>query len=179
MLTDPIARQASESALKTIQQNDARRVHVTLVGGPDLNPGADGQARPVQACVYLVRVSQWTPPAIASATECMTPQSDANVLAFARRVVGPNRVEQVQLAGAESKESWVVVDADFSRHVIDYVPLKLSVKELDGNFPVAWLGATRIHNPLQRAVADAGSESKAAPAALTQGKPNLRRRGNP
>jgi len=105
-----------------------RVVHVTLLGGEHLNPGADGRARPVQLCVYLVTRSDWVPEDVWSDEDkCTKGANGDDVIVSERRVVAANRAQPVEMKMPSNEEGWLVVDPDFANASRTQAPLRLRV----------------------------------------------------
>ncbi len=101
-----------------------RQLHVTLVGGAQLN-NSGGGPRPVQVCLYVAREASWTPSTGLDDSLCV--QRGQEITAEARQVIAPGQVQQVLLPAAGSDPVWLLVDADFAAKPPGYAPLRIRV----------------------------------------------------
>jgi type VI secretion system VasD/TssJ family lipoprotein len=138
----------TQATLRMLRQESKpdRRVLVTLVGGHRLNPGSKGAARPVQVCVYLSSEANWIPPADVPEGACTTREKDNSLLASERRVLAPEQLLQLSFLAPGTRETWVVVDADFAERATDYRSLRMAVDNQEVVQVNAWLDTNRVSN---------------------------------
>jgi len=105
---------------------EPRRLHVTLVGSNRLNPGVNGDSRPVQSCIYIVRVADWVPMG-SNDSSCAGRDQDGSVLAASRHVIAPNQVLQFWIEVPRTGEIWLLADADYAQRPPNYAPLRVRI----------------------------------------------------
>jgi len=86
-----------------------------LLGGGALNMSADGVARPVQVCVYVVRNRDWEAPLIRHQSTCVESSADANVVYSKRVLLAPLHMNHVVLPLEAGRDAWLIMDPDFSQ----------------------------------------------------------------
>lgn len=116
------------------------------MGGHRLNPVGKGAARPVQVCVYLSTTANWIPPADVPEGACTPRDKDSSLLASERRILAPEQLLQLSFLAPGTRDSWVVVDADFGERAADYKSLRLQVDNQEAVQINAWLDANRVNN---------------------------------
>lgn len=139
----------AQETMRFLRQQQAKpdkRVLVTLVGGHRLNPGGKGTPRPVQVCVYLSTTSSWSPTADFPEGGCTTREQDPAILASERRVLAPEQLLQLSFFAPSSRDSWVIVDADFGERAADYKSFRIAVDNQDMVQINTWLDSNRVNN---------------------------------
>ena len=121
-----------------------KRVQITMAGGRSLNPGNRGNARPVMVCVCLSTTANWTPPADVPEGSCVARERDSDLLASERRILAVNQSLQVNLVAPGARDSWVVLDADFSDRTLDYKAFRTKVDGKDTVQINVWLDNKQI-----------------------------------
>ena len=146
----------TQEALRLLRQQvkPDRHVVVSLVGGPRLNPGSKGVARPVRVCVYLTNMADWAPRVNDPESGCMAMDREASLLASERRILAPEQLLQINLVAPGTRDSWVVVDADFGEHAAGYKPFRLPVENRELVQISAWLDTNRVSNASEHRMAE-------------------------
>ena len=141
----------TQDALRLLRQEAKPDHHVvvTLVGGPRLNPGSKGNARPVRVCVYLTSMADWVPRADDPENGCTPMERETSLLASERRILAPEQLLQVSFVAPGARDSWVVVDADFGQHAPGYKPFRLPVENLEMVQISAWLDVNNVSNAIE------------------------------
>ncbi|AUH51030.1 type VI secretion system-associated lipoprotein [Chromobacterium sp. ATCC 53434] len=103
-----------------------RELHVTLMGGGQLNNNGNGP-RPVQVCIYVVRDASWLPSSDFDDSSCTPRERSREVLTSARSVIAPDQAQQLLLPASGTDPVWLLVDADFAARPPDYAPLRIRV----------------------------------------------------
>ncbi|MDN7592091.1 type VI secretion lipoprotein TssJ [Burkholderia seminalis] len=148
---------------------EPRQLHVTLIGGSRLNAGANGEPRPIQTCIYVVRAPDWVPMATAGDSSCAGRDQEGAVVATSRHVIAPNQVLQFGLDVPRSGEIWLVADADYAQRPDQYAPLRVRIDGSGLIHVAVWLDRDGIYNallpgpvPVARAVSAAPAPASAA-----------------
>lgn len=128
------------------KSDEPRQLHVTLVGGSHLNVSASGEARPIQACLYVVRAADWLPTPGGDDSSCASRGQDSTVVADSRHVIAPEQVLQFSLDLPRSGELWLVTDADYARRPPNYAPLRIRIEGRGLIHQVVWLDRDGIYN---------------------------------
>lgn len=163
LLLCALAGLAGCSSLFSSRGDDGpRQLHVTLVGGGQLN-NSGGGARPVQVCLYVVREANWLPPAGLEDSSCA--QRGREVAAESRHVVAPNQVQQVLLPASGSDPVWLLADADFASKPPGYAPLRIRVDGRQLIHLAVLLERNRIVDALRPAAAPLADTPASTPAA--------------
>ncbi|WP_082710147.1 type VI secretion lipoprotein TssJ [Burkholderia sp. TSV86] len=126
---------------------EPRQLHVTLIGGSRLNLSPSGEPRPVETCVYIVRMADWVPMASAGDSSCAGRDQDA-VVSSSRHVIAPNQVLQFWIDVPTKGEIWLVADADYAQRPAQYAPLRLRVDGSGVIHLAVWFDAGGIYNAL-------------------------------
>jgi type VI secretion system protein VasD len=147
---------------------EPRRLHITLVGGSQLNPGPSGRPNPIQACIYVVRSAGWAPLGDAGDTKCAGSRDDA-VAASSRQVIAPNQVLQLSLDPATQDELWLLVDADYAQRPPNYAPLRMHVDGSGLIHYAIWLDGDGIHDALRPGPVPIGAIAAVGVAAVAVG----------
>lgn len=150
---------ACSSLFSSRDDDGPRQLHVTLVGGGQLN-NSGGGARPVQVCLYVVREANWLPPAGLEDSSCA--QRGREVAAESRHVVAPNQVQQVLLPASGSDPVWLLADADFASKPPGYAPLRIRVDGRQLIHLAVLLERNRIVDALRPAAAPLAEAAAAA-----------------
>jgi len=125
---------------------EPRQLHVTLVGGSRLNVGANGEPRPIRACVYIVRTADWVPMATPGDSSCAGRDQEGAVVTTSRHVIAPNQVLQFWIDVPRNGETWVMVDADYAQRPAQYAPLRVRVEGSGVIHLAVWLDRSGIYN---------------------------------
>ena len=141
--------------LRQQQEHPDRHILVSLIGGNRLNQGSRSAPRPVKVCVYLSTTSDWIPPVDVPESACVTREREASLLASERRILAPDQLLQLNFIAPGTRDSWVVVDADFSERAPDYTALRIPVDNREQVQVNAWLDANRLSNANAPRTADA------------------------
>lgn len=125
----------SKSGLLNFNQSN-RSFSLTLLGGGALNKTDRGIARPVLICIYLVKGQKWLPPLIREEASCIEKSSYSNFIHTSRILLPPNGSKLIDFEINPNDDYWVVLDADFSKPEIDYVPYIFKIGQRDVNLYV-------------------------------------------
>jgi hypothetical protein len=80
---------------------------------------------------------------------CVALEKDSSLLASQRRILAPEQLLQLSLVAPGTRDSWVLVDADFGARAAGYKPLRLPVENQERVQINAWLDDNRVSNALE------------------------------
>jgi len=165
-LSSDLSHATAQSVVRALgEAAQSRNVHLTVVGDARLNPGRDGQSRPLRLCVYLVSRADWAVPE--QGEDCTLPQRDADVLASAVQSVPPGKTEQLQLQGNGVREMWLVVHGQYAQRPARYAPLRLRVEGHGWIHLSAWARTDGLFDG-RKTLPPLPDEAQARPASLMQ-----------
>jgi hypothetical protein len=94
-------------------------------------------------------MADWLPPIEDQDSGCVALEKDSSLLASQRRILAPEQLLQLSLVAPGTRDSWVLVDADFGARAAGYKLLRLPVENQERVQINAWLDDNRVSNALE------------------------------